>query len=66
LAQAWQRLEQAQARIKQLEGQAGKDSHNSSKPPPATGSSSRCAKRRACEKRVAKRVEASPAIEATP
>src|SRR5207247_6676217 len=31
------RLEEANARIKQLEGQAAKDSHNSSKPPSTNG-----------------------------
>jgi len=37
LAQALERLEEANARIKQLEGQAAKDSHNSSKPPSTNG-----------------------------
>src|SRR3989440_10174733 len=37
LAQALERLEEANARIKQLEGQAAKDSHNSSKPPSTDG-----------------------------
>jgi transposase len=37
LAQALESLEQANARIKQLEGQAAKDSHNSSKPPSTNG-----------------------------
>jgi transposase len=37
LVQALERLEQANARIKQLEGQVGKDSHNSSKPPSTNG-----------------------------
>jgi transposase len=37
LAKALERLEEANARIKQLEGQAAKDSHNSSKPPSTNG-----------------------------
>ncbi len=37
LAKALESLEQANARIKQLEGQAAKDSHNSSKPPSTNG-----------------------------
>ena len=37
LAKALESLEQANARIKQLEGQAAKDSHNSSKPPSTDG-----------------------------
>src|SRR6059036_1874926 len=37
LAQALESLEQANARIKHLEGQAAKDSHNSSKPPSTDG-----------------------------
>jgi transposase len=37
LAKALEHLEQANARIKQLEGQAAKDSHNSSKPPSTNG-----------------------------
>src|SRR6266566_7434558 len=37
LAKALASLEQANARIKQLEGQAAKDSHNSSKPPSSNG-----------------------------
>src|SRR5947199_9212573 len=37
LAKAQENLEQANARIKQLEGQAAKDSHNSSKPPSRNG-----------------------------
>lgn len=37
LAQALERLEEANARIKHLEGQAAKDSHNSSKPPSTNG-----------------------------
>jgi len=37
LAKALERLEEANARIKQLEGQAAKDSHNSSKPPSTDG-----------------------------
>jgi len=37
LAKALSSLEQANARIKQLEGQAAKDSHNSSKPPSSNG-----------------------------
>src|SRR5207237_4975123 len=37
LAQALKSLEQANARIKHLEGQAAKDSHNSSKPPSTNG-----------------------------
>src|SRR5437868_9050384 len=37
LAKALDSLEQANARIKQLEGQAAKDSHNSSKPPSSNG-----------------------------
>lgn len=37
LAKALESLEQANARIKQLEGQAAKDSHNSSKPPSSNG-----------------------------
>ncbi len=37
LAKALERLEEANARIKQLEGQAAKDSHNSSKPPSSNG-----------------------------
>lgn len=37
LAAALERLEEANARIKQLEGQASKDSHNSSKPPSTNG-----------------------------
>jgi transposase len=37
LAKTLERLEQATARIKQLEGQAAKDSHNSSKPPSTNG-----------------------------
>src|SRR5437763_16063000 len=37
LAQALESLEQTNARIKHLEGQAAKDSHNSSKPPSSNG-----------------------------
>src|SRR5436853_2949412 len=37
LVTALERLEEANARIKQLEGQAAKDSHNSSKPPSTDG-----------------------------
>jgi transposase len=37
LAKALESLEQANARIKQLEGQVAKDSHNSSKPPSSNG-----------------------------
>ena len=37
LTKALENLEQANARIKQLEGQAAKDSHNSSKPPSTDG-----------------------------
>src|SRR5205809_2381894 len=37
LAKALENLEQANARIKQLEGQGAKDSHNSSKPPSTNG-----------------------------
>src|SRR5436853_4093450 len=37
LVTALERLEEANARIKQLEGQAAKDSHNSSKPPSTNG-----------------------------
>ena len=37
LAKALERLEEANARIKQLEGQAAKDSHKSSKPPSTNG-----------------------------
>src|SRR3989441_5842820 len=37
LAKALASLEQANTRIKQLEGQAAKDSHNSSKPPSSNG-----------------------------
>jgi transposase len=37
LARALEHLEEANARIKQLEGQAAKDSHNSSKPPSTNG-----------------------------
>lgn len=37
LAKALESLEQANARIKHLEGQAAKDSHNSSKPPSTNG-----------------------------
>src|SRR6266567_700706 len=37
LAKALESLEQANARIKHLEGQASKDSHNSSKPPSSNG-----------------------------
>src|SRR5450759_2327082 len=37
LAKTLERLDQATARIKQLEGQAAKDSHNSSKPPSTNG-----------------------------
>ena len=37
LAKAQESLEQANARIKQLEGQLAKDSHNSSKPPSSDG-----------------------------
>ena len=37
LAKALERLEEANARIKQLEGQAAKDSHNRSKPPSTNG-----------------------------
>jgi transposase len=37
LEKALERLEEANARIKQLEGQAAKDSHNSSKPPSTNG-----------------------------
>src|SRR2546430_4190508 len=37
LATALEQLEDANARIKQLEGQAAKDSHNSSKPPSTNG-----------------------------
>ncbi len=37
LAKALENLEQANARIKHLEGQAAKDSHNSSKPPSTNG-----------------------------
>jgi transposase len=37
LAKALERLEEANARIKHLEGQAAKDSHNSSKPPSTNG-----------------------------
>src|SRR5438105_12251037 len=37
LAKALESLEQANTRIKQLEGQAAKDSHNSSKPPSTNG-----------------------------
>ncbi len=37
LAQALDSLEQANARIKHLEGQAAKDSHNRSKPPSSNG-----------------------------
>src|SRR5258708_5922543 len=37
LAKALESLEEANARIKQLEGQVAKDSHNSSKPPSTNG-----------------------------
>src|SRR5689334_5977137 len=37
LAKALEGLEQTRARIKQLEGQVAKDSHNSSKPPSSNG-----------------------------
>jgi len=37
LARALEHLEEANARIKQLEGQAAKDSHNRSKPPSTNG-----------------------------
>ena len=37
LAKVLESLEQANARIKQLEGQAAKDSHNSSQPPSSNG-----------------------------
>src|SRR6266487_2672693 len=37
LATALEHLEEANAHIKQLEGQAAKDSHNSSKPPSTNG-----------------------------
>src|SRR5215469_18725140 len=37
LAKALENLDQANARIKQLEGQLAKDSHNSSKPPSSDG-----------------------------
>jgi chromosome segregation ATPase len=66
LTQALERLEQASARIKQLEGQAAKAATTGVSPLPATGSKSPSANRRACEKRAAKGVAGSSDIEATP
>ena len=66
LASALQRLAEANARIKQLEGQAAKDSHNSSKPPSNDGFKEPVCKTQSLRERAAKRAEDSPVMQGEP